>query len=191
MVDAVYDIDVENLIDIPVLDDEELDPKITIHYEYDSHNKIRIRKKQLFDQLDTLQLTYVKGGICDSFIKYGYPSLDKVINDVQQSTTLEDRRLEKLVKNLEKRGLKYDSRVTYYREYVEQGTDICTAIREGKREWFLINKTAYLRLLTIFKDEERAEEKAIQRYLKKYGYTQEFRNHLGRQREFEMKICLY
>ena len=92
---------------------------------------------------------------------------------------------------LEKRNLKYDSRVSYYREYVEQGTNLKTAISRGKKEWFLLNKTRYLKLLKIYKDEERAEHVAIERYLRKNGCDRQFKNHIGVRREFEMKIKLY
>jgi hypothetical protein len=188
--DEMNNYDEERLIDIPVNDDLGPEHKITVRYEKSAH-KIKVRKRQLFDKLNSRKLTYIRGGICDSFIKYGYPSLDEVIDDVQNTIELEDQRLEKLIRHLEKRRLIYDSKVSYYREYVEQGTDLRTAIREGKREWFLINKTCYLKLTALYKDEERAEKIAIDRYLRKNGYDREFRRHLGKRREFEMTIRLY
>jgi hypothetical protein len=189
-IDELNNYDDERLIDIPAEEEAKIEPKVTVRYEK-SANRVKVRKLQLFDKLNSHKLTYIKGGICDSFIKYGFPSLDEVIDNVQNTTELEDKRLEKLIRHLEKRQLQYDSRVSYYREYVEQGTNLRTAIREGRREWFLINKTCYQKILALYKDEERAEEEAINRYLKKEGYDREFQRHLGKRQEFEMKIRLY
>jgi len=187
----ITNLDEDGLIDIQNNEDiEKSADKVIVRYEK-SAQIIKVRKRQLFDKLNSEKLTYVKGGICDSFIKYGYPSLEDVIQDVQTMTYHEDLRLKVLIKQLEKRRLKYDGRVSYFRDYVEQGTDLKTTIREGKKEWFLINNTDYLRLLPVLEDEEDAEEEAIQRYIQKKGYNREFIRHIGRMKEFEMKITLY
>ena len=180
----------EQLIDVPIDHNNDILQTVTVRYDKSAH-KIRVRKRQLFVELSSLKLTYIKGGICDSFIKYGYPSLNEVIDNVQTSTNLEDQRLETLMSHLKKLRLKYDPRVSYYREYIEQGTDLKTAIKRGKREWFLFNRTNYSDILSTYRDEERAEEEAIERYLRKSGYTREFRKHIGKRHEFEMKIRLY
>jgi len=186
-----YDREKEQLIDIPDRpDDNIVAQRVTVRYD-NANNKVRVRKKQLFDKLNSHKLTYVKGGICDSYIKYGYPSLDKVISDVQNLTDQEDQRLAKLLSHLKKRGLRYDSDVSYYREYIEQGTDLKTAIREGKREWFLLNRTPYSKYLEELRDEDRAEELAIDHYVRKHGYTRQLKKYTGIIKEFEMKIKLY
>jgi hypothetical protein len=162
-----------------------------IQIKNDTTHKIIIRKKQLFDKLDSHKLTYIKGGICDSFIKFGYPTLDQVILDIKEMTLQEEKRLDKLLNALKKNGLKYDSRVSYYKEYIEQGTSIGTALSEGKKEWFYINMTHYLELVKIYKDEDIAQNMALKRYIKKKGHDTYVQKYVYNQNTINMKIELY
>lgn len=157
----------------------------------DANQKIRIRKKQLFDKLDSHKLTYIKGGICDSFIKFGYPTLDQVIMNIKELTLQEEKRLEKLLNVLKRNALKYDSRVLYYKEYIEQGTNIGTALIEGKKEWFYINMTDYLELVKIYKDEDKAQQIALKKYIKKNGHDTFVQKHVYNKKTINMKIKLY
>lgn len=156
----------------------------------DRNQKIIVRKKQLMDRLDSQKLTYVRGGICDSFIKYGFPSLEKVISDVEEMTKQEEQRLMNLITELKKIELRYDSRVSYYKEYVEQGTHLKTAIREGKKEWFYINMTDYLELVDFYKDEDMALTIALDRYIDTHGYDEYVKKYIGVNYR-EMKLHLF
>ena len=105
----------EQLINIYTYSDydyEEENDKIQIFKNSKNRiNNLLVRKKQLFDKLDSSKLTYIKGGICDAYIKYGYPSLDQVVNDIQNTTDEEYTRLEKILKQLNKQQLIYDKNI--------------------------------------------------------------------------------
>jgi hypothetical protein len=181
----------ERLIDIiPIHNEEErVMPIVTVRN--DSNQKFKVRKKQLFEKLNTHKLTYIKGGICDSYIKYGYPTLEDVISDVSSREEEEERRLQKLLNALKRKGLQYDPNVSYFKEYIEQGTDIKNALKEGKKEWFYLNKTNYTMILPKYKDEDKAQRIALQEYVNQYGYDNYVKMYIGICKEFEMKIQLY
>lgn len=121
-----------------------LNPKSDNKIEIRADHKIKVkkqddidrRKKKLFNELSMLKLDYVRGGVCDSYIKFGYPPIDEVIERMTICTREEEQRLDKLLKVLKNNNLLYDSRVSYYKEYVEQGTDLDTALVEGKKSGF-------------------------------------------------------
>jgi len=149
--------------------------------------KILLRKKELFDHLSDKKLRYIKNGICDSYIKYGTPSLNDVISDIYTKSEIQLKRLERLIKRLKKEGEVYDENVSYYNKYVKYGGDIDHAIEEGIKEWFYINKTNYLELLKIYKEEDKAQAKAFNQYIKRHGsnkYTEKIR-------KTEMVLRLY
>jgi hypothetical protein len=66
-------------------DEDPQDRKTIIKYA-NKTNKILLRKRELFDQLSDKKLEYIKNGICDSYIKYGKPSLNDVINNIKTRT---------------------------------------------------------------------------------------------------------
>jgi len=151
------------------------------------------RRQMLMDELSMRKLDYVRGGVCDSFIKYGRPSLDEVIEMCIRSTMQEEKRLTILISNLKQNDLIYDDRVSYYKEYIEQGTDLRTAITEGKKEWFYINMTEYPAFLAKYKDEERAMARALDKYIKQHGYDSAIYKYLDSNTFImsNMKIRLY
>lgn len=182
----LYDVD-EELIEIDH-HNHKTDNKPII--KNDKNQKIIVRKKQLMDSLNTRKLTYVKGGICDSFIKFGFPSLEQVISDVEEMTKNEERRLMRLIKELRKKDLTFDSRVTYYKEYIEQDTDLKTAIIEGMKEWFFINMTDYVSLVKQYNDEDRAQVIALDRYVDEHGYDEHIRKYVGDDYR-KMQLAIY
>ncbi|VBB17785.1 hypothetical protein YASMINEVIRUS_248 [Yasminevirus sp. GU-2018] len=146
--------------------------------KYEESGRILLRKKVLFEKLCDNKLEYVKDGVCDSFIKYGTPSLDTVIQDIQQKTDIKSKRLTRLLKRLRKEGEPYDEKVSYYAKYIKNGGDLDYHVSEGIKEWFYLNKTEYPELLKIYKDEDKAQAKAFNNYIKKNGtdkYTERIR----------------
>lgn len=157
-----------------------------IRYEEDNDHFL-LRKRELFDQLNDNKLEYTRGGICDSFIKFGTPSLNTVIKDVQKRTDVQMKRLRQLINRLKKEGECYDENISYYKQFIKNGGDINYFIEEGIKEWFYTTKTDYLEYLKIYKDVDRAQTKAFNEYIRKNGmdiYTE-------RIRKAEMVVRLY
>lgn len=159
---------------------------IIIRYEEDNE-RVLLRKKQLFDQLLDNKLEYTGDGICDSFIKFGTPDLNIVIKDVQKRTEVQSKRLTRLLNRLRKEGEMYDENISYYKRYIKYGGDINYHIEEGIKEWFYIHKTKYLEFLRIYKDEDVAQSKAFNDYIKNVGCDK----YIERIRQTEMIIRLY
>lgn len=166
--------------------DSEKRKKKTI-IKYDKNNKILLRKKKLFDHLDNEKLEYIKYGICDAYIKYGSPSLEDVVKDMQDISEKKMTRLKKLLKRLKEEGEIYDENNSYYQLYIKNGFDFDYAVNEGIKEWFYINKTNYLELLEICKDEDMAEAEAFNQYVKINGFDK----YTERIQRTEMTLKLY
>lgn len=155
--------------------------------KYDRNEKILLRKKKLLEQLDDNKIRYIKNGICDAYIKYGYPSLDDVVVDLQQKTEKQMNRYLRLLNRLKKEGEIYDENNTYYRNYIINGGDIETAVKEGIKEWFYKNKTEYYKFLEIYKDEDIAQIKAFNKYVKHNGFDK----YIEKIRKDEMTLKFY
>ncbi len=177
--------EIDEMADIELEQDENRHNKPIIKYAKDS--KILLRKKELFDHLNEERLEYEKNGICDSFINFGTPSLDTVINDIQTKKMKQNERLQKLIKRLKKEGEIYDENNSYYKKYIQNGGSLDYVVQEGIKEWFYVHKTDYLEILKLYKDEDLAQAKAFNSYIKKNGsdkYTE-------RIRKTEMTIRIY
>lgn len=163
--------------------------KPTIHYDSASKKKylLKIRKKKLFTELTNVKLEYKKYGVCDSYIKFGTPSLDEVIKGMQQKTEYETKRLRNLLEGLKHHGALYDDRISYYQKYIKYGGNLKKTIEDGEIEWFYLNKTNYLDLLKIYKNEDKAQSKALNKYIRECGIDQ----YIEKIREKDMKICIY
>jgi hypothetical protein len=180
--DDVLELDIEKEQEEPI----PISNDIMVRYAK-KDKKILLRKKELFDHLSDKKLRYIKNGICDSYIKYGTPSLNDVISDIHTKSEIQLKRLERLIRRLKKEGEVYDENVSYYNKYVKYGGNIDHAIEEGIKEWFYINKTNYLELLKIYKEEDKAQAKAFNQYIKRHGsdkYTEKIR-------KTEMVLRLY
>lgn len=140
-----------------------------VRYEEDN-KKVLLRKKQLFDKLTDNKLEYMRDGMCDSFIKFGIPELNTVIKGVQQKTVVQSKRLTLLLKHLKKKGELYDETNSYYKKYIKYGGELDYHIDEGIKEWFYIHKTKYSEYIKIYKDEDKAQTKAFNEYIKNNGH---------------------
>lgn len=147
-------------------------------FKYTSKNKILLRKKQLFEILNDNKLEYVKNGVCDSYIKFGTPPLNNVIDDIKTKTEGRINRLNRLLKRLRKEGEVYDEKNSWYQRYINTGSDINKAVDEGIKEWFFYHKTEYPDMLKMYKNEDFAQTKAFNAYIEKHGadrYTERIR----------------
>lgn len=146
---------------------------------YDKNQKVLLRKKRLFDELNNERLEYRQNGICDAYIKFGKPSLEEVIDTVQKKSEKEMKRLRALIRKLKKEGEVYDDSISYYKQYIKNGGSLQRAVSEGIKERFYINKTNYLELLDKYRDDDKAQARALNQYIKKNGtdkYTEMIRN---------------
>lgn len=160
--------------------------KTIIRYE-ENNDRVLIRKRELFNQLNNNKLEYTGGGICDAFIKFGTPSLNTVIQDVQKKTDVQMDRLTQLIKCLKKEGECYNENVSYYKQFIKNGGDINYYVEEGIKEWFYVNKTNYLEYLKFYKDVDRAQTKAFNEYVRKNGMDR----YTERIRKADMVVRLY
>lgn len=138
--------------------------KITIKISDNLH----LRKKQLVDKLGERKLS-VKGSDCDKYIKFGTSSIDDVVTSIEKREIEETKRLKNLFIELRKKNLLYDNRVSWYTNYIKRGGDLNKIIKNGEIEWFYLNKTDYIELLKIYKNEDVAQSKALTRYVAKHG----------------------
>lgn len=166
---------------------------------YTNNSKIKVRKKRLISKLSDKKLKYTKNGICDMYIKYGKPSIDDVINDIENSNRKKQNRLLELLSRLNELELNYDNNNSYFRDYVNRGGDIEYAIDEGIMEWFYKNFTNYEDLLCKYKDEDRAIflSKINKSKIKEINKSEQvFKLKLKKKlkvknKNFEEKICIF
>jgi len=152
--------------------------KTVIKYAKKTNNKFLLRKRQLFNQLNDEKLEYTKNGICDSYIKYGKPSLGDVIDNIKLKADAKSKRLDRLLMRLRTEGEMYDESNSYYNKYINIGGNLEEIINEGIKEWFYINKTNYRSFFKLYKNEDIAQAKAFNAYIKKNGndkYTERIR----------------
>ena len=134
----------------------------------DKKYKLAFRKKILFDKLNRVKLQYIKNGICDSYIKYGKPSLSEVLINFQDKTNNEFNRLQFLIKKLKSRGIKYDERVKIFTTYTKRGGDINKVLDEGETEFLYWNFTDFPSLINKY-PEEIAKNIAMNKYIRENG----------------------
>jgi len=123
-------------------------------------DKIILRKKKLLDNLSENKLEYIKNGVCDSYIKFGVPELEIVVENINTSTNMKINRLVELIEKLKEQGKKYNENVSYYQKYIRNGGDINYMIREGLKEEYYLNDEIYNFYLNAYKDENIAEKYA-------------------------------
>jgi hypothetical protein len=128
--------------------------------------KIIVRKKSLEESLKKEKINYFKYGVLDSYLKYGYPNLPEAINYIKTNEKKRKERQRKISRKLKKYNQDYDSEISYFKNYVNNGGDIDYSIEQGMNEIFLIEKTKYLKYLEKYRDEDIAEEQAKKEFNK-------------------------
>jgi hypothetical protein len=138
----------------------------------------KIRKQKLMDKLESKKLQYIKNGICDAYVKYGKPEISIVVQKVTEILKLENKRKTNIMKKLLRKSIKCDDiyKVNYFREYIENDTDLNTAVTEGEKELFLLENTKYSKYLYELYDEEKAEKKALNEYTRMHRNNTEIIN---------------
>jgi len=121
-------------------------------------DKIILRKKKLIENLSENKLEYIKNGICDSYIKYGTPELNIVVENINTNTINKTNRLIELITKLKDHGHKYNENISYYQNYIRNGGDINYTINQGIKEEYYINDIEYNYYLNTYKDENIAEK---------------------------------
>lgn len=133
--------------------------------KFAKNSKVLLRRKELIDHLNDKKLEYTKFGICDSYIKFGKPSLETVIDNIQTKTSSQTKRFTLLLKRLKKEGEIYDETISYYRDYIINDGDLDHVVNEGIKEWFYVNMTNYSELLKLYKDEDKAQHHAFNTFI--------------------------
>ncbi len=164
---------------------KQLKPRIRM----DKDCKIQVRKKKLFEELTSVKLEYIENGICDAYIKFGKPSLEEVISNIQKKSDDELDRYQLLMNKLNKNNLIYDEKVSQYRRYIKMGGSLKKAIEDGQIEWFYLNMTNYIELLRLYKDEEKARAIALNIFLKKNKHNRYTKKII--KNEMTLKMILY
>lgn len=122
----------------------------------------KIRKEKLFKKLAEEKLQYQKNGICDAYILHGQITLDDVVNTLHQKQIEYNKRLQKLIKILDKNNLVYDQNIPAYQRYLNHHKHECQVkhhsdfqvdqniydvIQEAELERILMQETDYVNLL--------------------------------------------
>lgn len=157
-------------------------PKIRMDRTYRLEN----RKTMLFNELNNVKLEYKQNGICDSYIKYGKPSLEEVIDDLTIKSNNQTDRLKLLVDKLALKNIKFDDRIEIFNNYVKNGGDLKKVIKEGEIEYWYWNKTEYPVLIEKY-NEDIAKNIALNKYIKKNGHNK-YTNKIIKK---EMTLSLY
>jgi len=132
-----------------------------------SEKMASIRKENLIQRLSEFKLNYKNFGDCYTYVKYGYPNIETVIqNEISRSIELSKRK-KILYKELQKYNLPYDetANLTCY-NFVNgiSNKSLNDTIDDVKVDNFLINHTNYSELLKKYPDEI-AREKALTNYM--------------------------
>jgi len=134
-----------------------------------NEQKIQVRKKHLFENLEKEKLQYIENSICDQYIKFGLHDIEYIIQNVREKEIAEERRLNRLLKALAGTGTEYESSIGWYYDYIKKGGDLKETVKNGSKEWFYLHKTEYPSLLEKYKNEDLAQSKALQKYIDVHG----------------------
>jgi hypothetical protein len=128
------------------------------------------RKDNLIRHLADHKLEYKRYGDCYTYVTYGYPDIELVIqNEIDKATKLSNRKY-LLYNELQKFGISYsESNDSICYEFANEITDksLDDVISDAKIEDFFIKFTNYLELRKIYTDDETAKEKALNSYMEK------------------------
>ena len=113
-------------------------------------------------------MEYRKHSICDVFLKYGTPDINTVVEILEKDDINKSKNLMKLTSALGKHKLEYDEKIPAYIDYVKNGTDLKNALKIGKIEQIVINKTNYLTYLREYSNDDALDMAAIE-YIESNG----------------------
>jgi len=139
----------------------------------------KIRRDNLMKMLKEHKLEYIKNGICDAYIKYASPSLEDVLNILQEKRIEKRERMIVLLDKLKLLDIEYLDTVFAFKDYINNGGSIDEAIKEGNIEIFLMKETNYLELLKQHERED-AKEIALINYVSSGGNNETLLNVIKR-----------
>jgi hypothetical protein len=105
------------------------------------------RKSKLIKIINEYKLNDVKLNICKAYIKFGQPSLEYVVKQLQEKQTKKNNRMYNLISKLKKHGKQYDEKIPAYSNYIKNGGNINNIIKESELESIFVYNTNYLHYL--------------------------------------------
>lgn len=105
------------------------------------------RKNDLILILKEKKLQNVKSNLCNAYVKFGYPTLEYVVMDLEKKHNEKNNRLHFLIKKLKKIGKEYDEKIPAYNKYIKIGGNINKIIEESELEKQFVHNTKYLHYL--------------------------------------------
>jgi hypothetical protein len=110
---------------------------------------IEQRKKELIDVLNMNKLAYKNHGSCYSYVHYGKPPIDEVIDDELEKINEKNKRRIKLGLKLEEKGMYVDETLCSCYNYINNigYKSFDEVIRSVEVEYFLKYRTEYEKLL--------------------------------------------
>ena len=121
------------------------------------------RKQSLVKKMADFKLNYEKykdNTLCKSYINFGTPNLDTIIENICSKLSIENNRLCELLEKLKELNLEYDSTIPSYKKFIKKGGDIKKIINSAELEKDLIKDTNYLSLYDMT-DSDTAKEMVI------------------------------
>lgn len=101
------------------------------------------RKNNLEKILKNRKMGIIKLSLCKSYIKYEKPNLEELIIIFEEEQNKRDLRMSKLMKKLKEYNIDYDNKIPVFENYIKEGGDLETTIKEAKLEKSLIYNTKY------------------------------------------------
>lgn len=121
------------------------------------------RKNLLISKMKDFKMNYEKyknNNLCKSYVNFGTPDLDTIIENIRLTLSIENNRLCELLETLKELNLEYDHNIPSYKKFIKKGGDIQKTINSAELEKDLIKDTNYLALYDIT-DSDTAKEIVI------------------------------
>lgn len=121
------------------------------------------RKQKLIKSMGDLKLSYEKfkdNKLCTSYINFGTPNLDTIIENINSKLSSENNRLCELLEELKLLNLEYDHNVPSYKKFIKKGGNIKEIINSAELEKDLMKDTNYLSFCEIT-DSDTAKEMVV------------------------------
>lgn len=150
---------------------------VSVRKNHKSVSNRKLREIKLMDKLQEEKLDYVSHSICDTFIRYGMPELNEVIDTLKKNTMTKSENLIKLSNELSKNNIQYDESIPRYANYVNSGKNLADTIYYGNIERIVIDKTNYLKYLKTESAEDALDMACIE-YIEREGHHPDITKYL-------------
>jgi hypothetical protein len=122
-------------------------PNSNLNKNIISKRRKNIRKILLNSKLKLNKLEYKKNTVCDTFIKYGKPDIDTVIEILENENRNTTDNLITLINVLDDINEEYNPDVPAYKTYIKTGHNLNNVIKVGRIEKIIMKETNYLKYL--------------------------------------------